>query len=152
MNAYLEELPPDTEGQETTPLSADKIMESINHSIPTTWKNKMIEQGFKYADSTIKKQLISFKLGLKTWSPRKKTKIRNPQRNGNEKTPTPVSSSKAIVFLWSKGQSRNSASYIENVVTLLKSAKIYMLWLTSINRRKKALQILRQKKTRSLIC
>ena len=46
LNAYLEEFPPDTEGQETAPLPADDIMDIIYHSIPTTWKNKMIEQGF----------------------------------------------------------------------------------------------------------
>ena len=43
LNAYLEEFPPDTEGQETAPLSADEIMDIIYHSMPTTWKNKMIE-------------------------------------------------------------------------------------------------------------
>ena len=53
MNA-LEEFPSDTEGQETAPLPADEIMDIKYHSIPTTWKNKMIEQGFNYADSTIK--------------------------------------------------------------------------------------------------
>ena len=46
LNAYLEESPPDTEGQETAPLPADEIMDIIYHSIPTTWKIKMIVQGF----------------------------------------------------------------------------------------------------------
>ena len=54
LNLYLEEYPPDTEGQETALLSADEIMDIIYHYMPTTWKNKMIEQGFNYADSTIK--------------------------------------------------------------------------------------------------
>ena len=54
LNAYLEEFPPDTEGQETAPLPADEIMSIIYHSMPTTWKNKMVEQGFNYAGSTIK--------------------------------------------------------------------------------------------------
>ena len=54
LNAYLEEFPPDTEGQETGSLPADEILDIIYHSMPTTWKNKMIEQGFNYADSTIK--------------------------------------------------------------------------------------------------
>ena len=48
LNAYLEEFPPDTEGQETVPLSVDEIMDIIYNSTPTTWKNKMIEQGFNY--------------------------------------------------------------------------------------------------------
>ena len=42
------------EGQETAPLPAEEIMEITYHSMPTTWKNKMIEQGFNYADSTVK--------------------------------------------------------------------------------------------------
>ena len=54
LHAYLEEIPPDTEGQETKPLPADEILDIIYHSMPTTWKNKMIEQGFNYAESTIK--------------------------------------------------------------------------------------------------
>ena len=36
MNAYLEDFPLDTEGQETAPLSADEIMDIIYHSMPTT--------------------------------------------------------------------------------------------------------------------
>ena len=46
LNAYLEEFQPDTEGLETAPLLADEIMNIIYHSMPTTWKNKKIEQGF----------------------------------------------------------------------------------------------------------
>ena len=52
LNACLEELPPDTEGQETAPLPADKIMDIIYHTIPTTWKNKIIEQGFNNTQET----------------------------------------------------------------------------------------------------
>ena len=36
LNSYLEEFPPDTEGQDTAPLSADEIMDIIYHSMPTT--------------------------------------------------------------------------------------------------------------------
>ena len=54
LNAYLKEFPPDTEGQETAPLPTYEIMDIIYHSMPNTWKNQMIEQGFNYADSTIK--------------------------------------------------------------------------------------------------
>ena len=53
-NAYLGEFLPDTEGQETAPLPADETVYIIYHSMPTTWKNKMIEQGFNHAASTIK--------------------------------------------------------------------------------------------------
>ena len=40
LNAYLEEFPPDIEGQETTPLPADEIMDIIYHFMPTTWKTR----------------------------------------------------------------------------------------------------------------
>ena len=40
LNAYLEEFPPDIEGQETAPLPVDEIMDIIYHSMSTTWKNK----------------------------------------------------------------------------------------------------------------
>ena len=51
MNAYLKEFSPDIEGQETAPLPADAI-----------WKNKMIEQGFNYADSTVKEMTGFFEI------------------------------------------------------------------------------------------
>ena len=38
LNAYLEEFPSDTEGQETASLPADEILDIIYHSMPTTWK------------------------------------------------------------------------------------------------------------------
>ena len=61
LNVYLEEFPPDTEGQETAPLPADEIMDIVYHSISTIWKNEMIEQGFNYADSTVKETIYIFK-------------------------------------------------------------------------------------------
>ena len=60
MNAYWEEFLPDTEVQETAPLPADEITDIIYNSMPTTWKCKMIEQGFNYADSTIKEMTDFF--------------------------------------------------------------------------------------------
>ena len=48
------------EGQGNASLLANKIMDIIYHSIPTTWKNKKIEQGFIYADSTIKEMTDFF--------------------------------------------------------------------------------------------
>ena len=60
LNAYLEEFSFVTEGQETAPLSVDEIMDIIYHSMPTTWKNKMIEHGFNYADSIIKEMTDFF--------------------------------------------------------------------------------------------
>ena len=60
LKAYLAEFPPDTEGQETLLPSADEIMDITYHSMPTTWKNKMIKQGFNYADSTVKEVAYFF--------------------------------------------------------------------------------------------
>ena len=54
LNVYLEDFLPDTEGQENEPLPADEIMDIIYHSMPITWKNKMMEQGFNDADSNVK--------------------------------------------------------------------------------------------------
>ena len=60
MSAYLEEFPPDTVGHETGSLPVDEIMDIIYHSMPTTWKNKMIEQGFNCEDSTLKEMTDFF--------------------------------------------------------------------------------------------
>ena len=46
LNVYLGEFPRDTSEQEA-PLTTEKIMDIIYHSMPTTWKNKMIELGFQ---------------------------------------------------------------------------------------------------------
>ena len=74
LNAFLEEFPPDTEGQETVPLSADEIMDIIYHSMPTTWKHKMVEQGFKYADSTIKEMTGFFETMVENLEPKEDRK------------------------------------------------------------------------------
>ena len=66
VNGYTEELPPDTEGQETEPLSPDKVMDIIFHSMPTTEKNKMIEDGFNYSNFIIKEMTDFFETRAKT--------------------------------------------------------------------------------------
>ena len=74
VNAYLEEFSPDTEGQEIEPLPADEIMDIIYHSIPTVWKNKMIAQGFNYANSTIKEMTDFFETRVETLEPKEEEK------------------------------------------------------------------------------
>ena len=74
LNTYLEEFPPDTDGQETAPLSADEIMDIIYQSMPATWKNKMIEQGFDYADSTVKEMSDFFETRVENLEPREDRK------------------------------------------------------------------------------
>ena len=100
LNAYIEEFLPDTERQETSPLPADKIMDIIYHSMPTTWENKMIKKGFNYADSTNKEMTDIFKSRVENLEPKEEKKYlqqlpRNPTRklfrNVNNKIPTPVS-------------------------------------------------------------
>ena len=71
MNAYLSEFSPDTEGQETTLLPADEIMGITYNSMSTTRKNKMIEQGFNYADSTVKEMTDLFETRVENLEPRK---------------------------------------------------------------------------------
>ena len=85
MNAYLEEFPPDTEGQETTPLPADEIMDIIYHSIPTTWKNKMIEHVFNYADSTIKEMSDFFATRVDNLEPKEEKKKCSAAANKSHK-------------------------------------------------------------------
>ena len=64
LNAYLEDYLPYTEEQETAPLPADEIMDIIYYSMTTTWKNKMIEQSFNYADFTAKEMTDFFETRL----------------------------------------------------------------------------------------
>ena len=75
LNAYLEEFLPDTEGQETAPLPADEIINIIYHSMSTTWKNKMTEQGFNYADSTITEMTDFFETCVVNLEPKEDKKI-----------------------------------------------------------------------------
>ena len=44
LSAYYEEFPPDIEGQETAPLSADEILDINYHSMPTTSNKVLITQ------------------------------------------------------------------------------------------------------------
>ena len=80
-----------------TPLSTDEIMDITYHSIHITWKNKMIEQVFKYLDPIVKemntfietrKEILELNEDKKK-SQRKRPKRRNPT-TGNKMTPTPV--------------------------------------------------------------
>ena len=52
LKANLEDVPTDTEERETAPLPVNEIMNIIYHSMPTTWKNMIIEQDFIHTDST----------------------------------------------------------------------------------------------------
>ena len=61
-NTYLEEFPHNIPGQENTPLTINKIMDIIDHSVYAQWKNKMIEQGFNYTDSAIKARVYNLEL------------------------------------------------------------------------------------------
>ena len=49
-------------------------MDIIYHSMPTTWKNKMIEQGFNYAGSTIKDMTDFFETRAESLDPKEDMK------------------------------------------------------------------------------
>ena len=74
------------------------MMEIIYYSMPSTWKNKMIEQSFNYVDSTIKEMTEFFETRVENLEPRKdrkkysvaSKKSKNPTRKGKRKTLTPV--------------------------------------------------------------
>ena len=84
LNAYSEEFPPNTEGQETAPLSGDEIIYIIYHFMLTTWENKMIEQGFNYADSTVKEMTDFFKTKVENLEPKKEKIFSSCQENRQE--------------------------------------------------------------------
>ena len=49
-------------------------MDIIYHSTTTTWENKTIEQGFNYADSTVKEMTDFFKTSVENLEPREEKK------------------------------------------------------------------------------
>ena len=53
----------------------DKIIDIIYHSMHVTWKNKMIDQGFNYADSTIKEMTDFFQTRVENLEPQGDKKI-----------------------------------------------------------------------------
>ena len=65
--------------------------------MPTTWKNKMIEQGFNYTGATVKEILCDYSRKLEAQGGTKihlqlpRNLTRKALRNANGKTPTPVS-------------------------------------------------------------
>ena len=66
-------------------------MDIIYHSMSTTWKNKMIEQGFNFAGSTIKEMTEARVENMEPKEDRKNLQqlLRNPRRTtrkGNKRT------------------------------------------------------------------
>ena len=49
-------------------------MDIIYHSMPTTWKNKMIEEGFNDADFTVKEMTLLFENSVENWKPKEEKK------------------------------------------------------------------------------
>ena len=45
-------------------------MDIIYHSMPTTWKNKMIKQGVNYADSTVNEMIDFFETRVEILEPK----------------------------------------------------------------------------------
>ena len=85
LRSFLSRLQKLNEGQETALLPADEIVDIIYHSMPTMWKDKMIEQGFNYADSTIKEMSDFSETRVEHLEPKEENKIycscqENPQK------------------------------------------------------------------------
>ena len=51
------------------PHPVDEIIDIIDHSIPTMWKNKMIEEGFNNTDSTVKEIADFFETRVENLEP-----------------------------------------------------------------------------------
>ena len=129
---YLEEIPPDTEGQETASLSADEIMDIIYHSMPTTSKNKMIEQGFNYAETTIKEMTDFFEARVENLEPKedkkkssaaaKKSKKAYKKRKREDSDSSVVEASEESTK--TRRTNKNIASYTVNTFILRTVASI----------------------------
>ena len=106
LNAYVAEFPPDTQEQETAPLPANEIMDIIYNSIPTTWKNKMIEQGFNYEYFAVKEMTDFFDTRvehLKSKEDKKKSSSvdnKGKENNSNKKRKQADSDSSVIESSW----------------------------------------------------
>ena len=85
LNAYTK-FSSDTEGQETVPLPADEIMDIIYHSMPTIWKNKMIEQSFNYVDCTVKEMSDLFETRVENLKPKVYKKSSAAAKKTNKKS------------------------------------------------------------------
>ena len=113
----------------------------------------MIEQGFNYADSSIKEMTDFFETRVENMEPKEDRKnlqqfarkTRNFSRKGKGKTPTPVSQSPAKNQLKLAVQPGNTASYTENAVILQTIARIYVQQSTSTNRKRGNLRKKQQK-------
>ena len=82
LSAFLEEYLPDAPGQVTTPFPADEIINIIYYSIPTMWKNKIIEQGFNNAYIIVKDMTDFFRRRVENLIPKevkKKTSAKQLQ-------------------------------------------------------------------------
>ena len=105
--------------------------------MPTTWKNKMIEKGFNYADSTTREQTDFFETRVENLEPKgEKKKSSTVTKKLKDKKSTKkreLEDSDSIVVKSSEDSSvdhkcvKNSASYMNNVVILQISAKINVL-------------------------
>ena len=67
--------------------------------------------------------------------------LKNPSRKGKGKTPTQVLQSPVKNQLELATQLGNTASYTVNAIILQTITRIYMLWSTSTNRKKKLSKI-----------
>ena len=74
LNAYLANFPPDWAGQTVNPIPADNVKEILYHTMPNTWKKKMVEQGYNYLDSSIQQMTEFFE-----------TRVENQEKSNSKK-------------------------------------------------------------------
>ena len=64
LNTYLLYFLPDRPGQLVTSPNDDDIKEMLYHAMPNTWKEKMVQQGFKSLDGPIHSMVEFFEIRI----------------------------------------------------------------------------------------
>ena len=60
-------------------------MDVIRHSMPTAWKNKMIDQGFNFADTNVKEMTSFFKTTAENLEPKEYKKTTTIEKKHKDK-------------------------------------------------------------------
>ena len=101
LHTYLPYFPPDQPGQLVTSLPDDDIKKILYHTMPNTWENKMVEQGYNYFNGVIHSMAEIFKTGIenleKSIPPSVPSRNKEISKKGSKK-------SKAVTFGDSKDE------------------------------------------------
>ena len=83
LNKCSRHFPPNHPRQLVTSLPDDNIKEIFYHTLPNTWKKKMVEQGYDYLDGPVY-AIVEF-FGTRIENLEKSIPPSVPSRNGNKK-------------------------------------------------------------------